>query len=672
MDSNARVEPISFVVLGVGLAAFAVACAFFFSFDEPFALRGDNKLVHFPMKLEAWRQWTSGHVPYWSSGLWSGFPLLGDATTGAFYVPHALAFLATPEPHLRAFDLAVAMHAGLLAAGTFALLRRLGCGAPAAGFAAGLVLLASHVLGWTAYLPGFSSLAWWPWALVGADRVARAGDDEARAIVLASVPIGAPVLAGYPEMGLYAGCIAAAWIVFTREGASPGRRLIRIVALAGASALLAAPQLVPGVYAMLDSTRSSAIEMRSLLSLQGSLVDVFDPTVGARLHAVLSPFLGAATLGLAAVALLRRAPRSFVLAALAMIAAAASLGDRTPVYGWLSSIPLFEFFRGPHKFYLITQLAVIWLAGLGMDRLLRAGRRARLIATGLALLAVGEYATSFYSHLPRVASGHTKSEIEASRAVEILDEVAPLLASPTSEDGPPPRVFTGAYVTSLGSLTMLAGIETVRGAGVALLSPRHQWMRTSRIGPEHLDLLGAELLFLQGSCEKSRFDDPVVLRAARFCVQRNEDARPRYELLLAARRATVESMIAEMRLRKPPVTIAIDALPDVVLPRGSDPAGDVLVASYRPGEVALRVQANGDRMLLVRESWSPGWEAFVDGDRVDVHPAGAIFFALPVPSGSHTVSLQFRAPGSGIGLGLGVLWLAAVFWAFRKLLLEGR
>jgi len=535
------------------------------------------------------------------------------------------------------------------------------------GFGALLVLLASHVLGWTAYLPGFSSLAWWPWVLVGADRLARVPAHGAlRATVLASLPIGAQVLAGYPETALYSGCTAAAWVVFTPAGTSLGERLLRTAVLAGASVLLAGPQLVPGVYALLDSTRSAASEVRSWLPLQGSPGDVFDPTVAGRQLAVLSPFLGGATLLLAATALFRRAPGSFVLAATALVAATASLGDRMPVYGLVSEIPFFELFRGPFKFYLITQLMVIWLAALGVEGLLRSGRKAAAVAAVLGLVAIGEHATSFALHLPRVSSGHTKQEIEVSKAVEILGAVAPLLTTPSSDAGPPLRVFTGSYVTSLGSLPMLVGVEAVRGAGVALLSPRHQWMRTSYLGPDHLDLLGAELLFLQGRCERSRFDDPIAQRGERFCVRRNEDARPRYELLSRARRGTVESMIAEMRLRSPPTTIAIDVPTDVELPDAGGPPGDIAVVSYRPGEVELRVRAGGERMLLVRESWSLGWAAFVDDERVGVYPAGAIFFALPVPPGDHAVRLRFTAPGIAAGLTLGALWLGVAALTLRR------
>jgi len=666
MDPGARVgRTSSATVIGVGLLASAVALAFFSTFDEPFALRGDNKFVHFPMKLEAWRQWASGTLPVWTNGLWSGFPLLGDATTGAFYLPHALAFLVTPDPHLRAFDVASALHVGWLAAGCVLLLRRLGCGDAAATLAAVLSLLVSHVLGWTTYLPGFSALAWWPWVLVGADRLARARARVPREVVLASLPLGAQVLAGYPETAMYAGCTAVAWILLTPSDLPETGRLLRCVALGGAATLLAGPQLVPGAYATLDSTRAFDQGARGLLSLQGGWLDVVDPGVGRRQPAVLSPFLGLATLALAAVAVLARAPRSGLLASISLLAAAAALGDRTPVYGLVSSLPFFELFRGPHKFFLITQLMVVWLAALGAQRLLRRGSRALAVAACvLAVAALAEHAVCFGLHLPALTSGDTPEELETSRALEILEAAAPVIAPPRSEGGLPPRLFSGSFVLGFGSLPMLVGAESLRGAGVALLSPRHQWLRYGYVGPRHLDLLAVDLMLMRGDCATSRFDEPVVLQGERFCIQRNPDARPRYELVSRARRLGVAEAVAEMQSRQPPEVVAVDAPPDVVLPDDDLPAGEVAVRSYRHGHVVMQVRADaGDRLLVARDSWTPGWRARVDGAPAAVLPAAGIFFAVPVPQGSHEVELRFHAPGLGPGLALGLVWLSLAGWA---------
>ena len=62
-----------------GLGAASVVLAFFATFDEPWALRGDNKLIHFPMQLEAYRIWMDGRVPFWTDSIWMGYPLLANS-----------------------------------------------------------------------------------------------------------------------------------------------------------------------------------------------------------------------------------------------------------------------------------------------------------------------------------------------------------------------------------------------------------------------------------------------------------------------------------------------------------------------------------------------------------------------------------------------------------------
>lgn len=669
MDAEPRAEPFSgWTLLGIGLAASAAALVFFLGLDEPFALRGDNKLVHFPMKLEAWRQWETGRLPQWTSGLWCGYPLLGDATTGVWYLPHWLAFALTPAPHLRAFDVAEAMHLGLLVAGSAALLRRLGCGVAACALGAALAPLASQVLAWTAYLPGFSSLAWWPWALLLADRLVDA-DAPRRAIWLASLPIGAQVLAGYPEMALYSGCGAGAWLMFARGGARPRQRLLRTAVLAGASALLAGPQLVPSALTMQHSIRASALDLRGWLPLQGGLLDVVDFTLGPAELAILTPFLGAATLLLALAAIVLRAPRSGVLAGIAAVAGLAALGDRTPVYRLLSSLPLFDLFRGPHKLFLLTQLASLWLGALGFDALRRraAGRswQAGLAAT-LAVAAACEHAASFAAHLPRALGGHTRRELKISEALPLLERVAPLLAAPRDDGGPPPRISLGADTLALGSLPLVAGIETARGGGVALPSKHHEWLRERVPRGPQLDALGVGYLLRLGACAGRGSDGAVVIDDPRFCLQRNADPAPRYALERRVRRARdLETMMEEMARARPPATVSVLAPEEEALPGGPGPAGSVRVRSYRPGEVALSVRARGERMLLVRESWSPGWQARIDGAPAPVWPAAGSFFAVPVPSGEHAVELRFEAPGVGPGLALGAAWCAAGILAWR-------
>ena len=56
----------------------------------------------------------------------------------------------------------------------------------------------------------------------------------------------------------------------------------------------------------------------------------------------------------------------------------------------------------------------------------------------------------------------------------------------------------------------------------------------------------------------------------------------------------------------------------------------------------------------------------MDDERVGVYPAAALFFAVPVPPGSHAVRLHFSAPGTTAGLTLGALWLGVAALTLRR------
>jgi hypothetical protein len=76
-----------------------------------------------------------------------------------------------------------------------------------------------------------------------------------------------------------------------------------------------------------------------------------------------------------------------------------------------------------------------------------------------------------------------------------------------------------------------------------------------------------------------------------------------------------------------------------------------------PGRLRLHVDGERAGELLVRERWSPGWQATLDGRHVALVP-GRRHLAVPVPPGPHEVHLDYRAPGLGSGVALSLLSLA--------------
>jgi uncharacterized membrane protein YfhO len=61
--------------------------------------------------------------------------------------------------------------------------------------------------------------------------------------------------------------------------------------------------------------------------------------------------------------------------------------------------------------------------------------------------------------------------------------------------------------------------------------------------------------------------------------------------------------------------------------------------------VILRVRASAPALLLLSDTYYPGWEAEVDGAPAPLLRADHTLRAVPVPAGSHAVRFRFR-PGS--------------------------
>jgi hypothetical protein len=68
--------------------------------------------------------------------------------------------------------------------------------------------------------------------------------------------------------------------------------------------------------------------------------------------------------------------------------------------------------------------------------------------------------------------------------------------------------------------------------------------------------------------------------------------------------------------------------------------------------------------LVFAASWSPLWEAAVDGRAVDTHPTDYALVGLPVPAGARTVELNYAAAAAAWGLAASIAgWLAIAILA---------
>jgi hypothetical protein len=105
---------------------------------------------------------------------------------------------------------------------------------------------------------------------------------------------------------------------------------------------------------------------------------------------------------------------------------------------------------------------------------------------------------------------------------------------------------------------------------------------------------------------------------------------------------------ADLLLAGPPAWIY--RLPGA-MPRAqmSDGSGTVEIQSSRPGRVELIANSPASGLLVLHDIYYPGWIAEVDGKEVPIQRFGALFRAVEVPIGTHSVTFHF-APFSSANL----------------------
>jgi hypothetical protein len=114
---------------------------------------------------------------------------------------------------------------------------------------------------------------------------------------------------------------------------------------------------------------------------------------------------------------------------------------------------------------------------------------------------------------------------------------------------------------------------------------------------------------------------------------------------------------------------------------GFDPAAEAIVPSPPPGlgpcgragesrlvfegadRVRLEVDAARPALVVLADTWDPGWRAWVDGRPAHVLRANVTFRAVVVPAGRHVVEMVYRPRAASLGLAVSAVTMLAAFAA---------
>ncbi len=396
---------------------------------------------------DVWKQYivdsvTDGEAPLWNPNVFGGVPFLAAGQHSALY-PSTVLFLALSR--ISAFGWAALLTLWLAAIGMYLYGRSLGLGRFAAALM-GLAWSLSTLFVANVVFPMIqAAMAWTPLLLAGMEWTCRESDRvgdrflprgrATAALILVSISTSLIALAGHAEALYYAALIGLCYSVFRiwqvarRQGIwSAARPAFWIAVAALAGALLAGVQLVPLAELARTNWRGDeryeavvqhAYGIRQVVTFfvpdfygnpahhsvwdisSGRQVPLAGDTVwgtswGAKNYVEAAAYAGAATLVLAALALLaHRRRRGLTLFLCAVGAVSLSFAFGLPTYRLLFVLPGIDQLHTPFRWVFPFLLALVTLAGIGAEGLSdpRAPRYARYVgpiatAVGAAILAL--------------------------------------------------------------------------------------------------------------------------------------------------------------------------------------------------------------------------------------------------------------------------------------------
>ncbi|MCP5003765.1 MAG: YfhO family protein, partial [Planctomycetes bacterium] len=96
---------------------------------------------------------------------------------------------------------------------------------------------------------------------------------------------------------------------------------------------------------------------------------------------------------------------------------------------------------------------------------------------------------------------------------------------------------------------------------------------------------------------------------------------------------------------------------------------EILKIDYGGSRVNIKIDSREDTILVVSDAYSDGWKAFLDDEAHLLYRANLLFRAVPVPKGTHTISLRYRPPffnlGAGISIGSLIMVCAVSLFFFK-------
>jgi uncharacterized membrane protein YfhO len=166
------------------------------------------------------------------------------------------------------------------------------------------------------------------------------------------------------------------------------------------------------------------------------------------------------------------------------------------------------------------------------------------------------------------------------------------------------------------------------------------------------------------SYRQLKWNDLELLSDKLYFLYRNENALPRFYF---PDKYKVSQGLVDF---DPSKEVLLDSEPKVEINLSK---GEIKLLEYKPNHVAIKVKIpsvskdmNGHAILVFADSFDPGWQAFVDGEKTEIYRANYLFKGILVPAGDHLVKFIYYPKHFRVSLFVSFLTLLGItIYGFR-------
>ena len=89
------------------------------------------------------------------------------------------------------------------------------------------------------------------------------------------------------------------------------------------------------------------------------------------------------------------------------------------------------------------------------------------------------------------------------------------------------------------------------------------------------------------------------------------------------------------------------------------------VEKYNSNYLKGKIEITTSGILQFSTPYTKGWNAYVDGEKVDVINVNTAFIGIPLQEGKHEIYLKYETPFLRLGIALTIIGILAFIGVFR-------